>query len=284
MGAGIRTDAFDAKQAAEVARRLERQGYSAAWLTDSMGRDPLVHASWLLAATEHLIVAIGVVNLYLRSPIALVGAQNALAEQSEGRFLLGLGVSHAEMVEGLLGRTYADPVGAMSAYLDAMQTAPYMGPPLEEPAPIVLGALGPRMLQLAAQRTAGACPVRVSPEYTARARQLLGPDAWLCVKQYVLLETSASRARAAARQKTSLEFENYRRHLRRMGFGDADFEAGGSDRLIDTIFAWGDESSIRERLEAHLGAGADHVVVEPIDPDEPGRTDFRALEVLSPGL
>ncbi len=102
------------------------------------------------------------------------------------------------------------------------------------------------------------------------------------MKQYVLLESSASRARAAARQKTSLEFENYRRHLRRMGFGDADFEAGGSDHLIDAIFAWGDESSIRERLEAHLNAGADHVVIEPIDPEQPGRTDFRALEVLSP--
>ncbi len=283
MGAGIRTDVFDAKQAAAVARRLERQGYSAAWLTDSMGRDPLVHAAWLLAATERLVVAIGVVNLYLRSPIALVGAQNALAEQSNGRFLLGLGVSHSEMIESLLGRAYTGPVSTMSAYLDAMQTAPYVGPPLKEVAPIVLGALGPRMLQLAAQRTAGACPVRVTAEYTARARETLGPDALLCVKQYVLLESSASRARAAARQKTSLEFENYRRHLRRMGFGDADFEAGGSDRLIDAIFAWGDESAIRERLEAHLSAGADHVVVEPIDPDRPGRTDFRALEVFSPG-
>lgn len=283
IGAGIRTDQLDAKQAAAVARRLEKQGYSAAWLTDSMGRDPLVHAAWLLAVTEELWVAIGVVNIYLRSPVALVGAQNALVEQSQGRFLLGLGVSHAEMVEGLLGRSYAGPVSTMSSYLDAMQSAPYMGPPLEERAPIVLGALGPRMLQLAAQRTTGACPVRVTVEYTARARELIGPDPWLCVKLYVLLENSASRARAAARQKTSLEYENYRRHMRRMGFGEADFEAGGSDRLVDAIFAWGDETRIRDRIEAYRSAGADHIVIEPIDPEDPGRTDFRALEALSPG-
>ena len=283
IGAGIRTDQLDAKQAAAVARSLEKQGYSAAWLTDSMGRDPLVHAAWLLAVTEELWVAIGVVNIYLRSPVALVGAQNALVEQSQGRFLLGLGVSHAEMVEGLLGRSYAGPVSTMSSYLDAMQSAPYMGPPLEERAPIVLGALGPRMLQLAAQRTTGACPVRVTVEYTTRARELVGPDPWLCVKLYVLLENSASRARAAARQKTSLEYENYRRHMRRMGFGEADFEAGGSDRLVDAIFAWGDETRIRDRIEAYRSAGADHIVIEPIDPEDPGRTDFRALEALSPG-
>ena len=187
-GAGIRTDVLDAKAAAEAARSLERQGYSAVWITDSMGRDPLVHAAWLLAATERLLIAIGVINLYLRSPVALVGAQNALAEQSNGRFLLGLGVSHAEMVDALLGRrTYAGPISTMSAYLDAMESAPYTGPPRKEVPPIVLAALGPRMLKLAAQRTHGAYPVRVTPEYTAHAREVLGPDAWLCVKQYVVL-------------------------------------------------------------------------------------------------
>jgi probable F420-dependent oxidoreductase len=139
------------------------------------------------------------------------------------------------------------------------------------------------MLQLAARRTTGACPVRVTVEYTMRARELLGPDPWLCVKLYVVLESSASRARAAARQKTSLEYENYRRHMRRMGFGEADFEAGGSDRLVDAIFAWGDETRIRDRIEAYRSAGADHIVIEPIDPEDPGRTDFRALEALSPG-
>jgi probable F420-dependent oxidoreductase len=264
-------------------RKAEALGYSAAWLTDSLGRDPLVHASWLLAATERLIVGTGVANIYLRSAVALVGGQRALAEQSGDRFILGIGISHAEMVEKLLAHTYERPVTTMAAYLDAMKAAPYSGPALSSPPPVVVAALGPKMLALAAERSAGAYPVHVTPEFTKRARGILGRDAWLCVKQYVVLERSPAAARAAARARlgTSFAYANYRRHLRSLGFAERDLENGGSDRLIDAVVAWGDEARIRERIAAHLDAGATHVCMEPIPTSNAGSYEA-ALEALAP--
>ena len=172
----------------------------------------------------------------------------------------------------------------MRAYLDSMQAAPYRGPAAPGELPVVLAALGPKMLSLAAERTAGAFPLHVTPEYTAQARETMGPDAWLCVKQYVVLETNVSRARDAARRRLQLHLglENYRRNLRTLGFIDSDFADGGSDRLVDAIIPHGDEQLIRDRVQAHLDAGADHVCTEPIDPQDPRRTDLQALEVLAP--
>ena len=282
-GVSIRTDQLSARDAAEVARRVESLGYSAIWLTEGVGRNPLVHAAWLLAATRSLVIATGIANIYLHHPIALSGAQKALAEQSGGRFLLGLGVSHAEMVEPMLARKYDSPIATMTEYLDALDSAPYAGPMPEDPPPVVLAALGPHMLQLAAERTLGAFPVQVTPNYTARARAIMGNDAWLGIKQYVVLEGSASKARQAARERVAgaLRFENYRRNLRTLGFSDSDFSDGGSDLLIDSIIAWGDEDSIVNRVHAHRAAGANHVCIEPIHANNPRETDLHALEVLA---
>ena len=283
-GASLRADLLDAREARSTAERLESLGYSALWLTDSRGRDPLVHASWLLASTETLVLASGIANIHLRSPLAIAGAQRALAEQSGGRFILGLGVSHSEIIEGVLQQSYTRPLATMRAYLDAMEGAIYQGPPVTGELPVVLAALGPKMLRLAAEKANGAFPLHVTPEYTARAREIMGPESWLCIKQYVVLETDAVRARAAARHRFQLHLglENYRRNLLTLGFIDSDFEDGGSDRLVDAIIPYGGEQAIRDRVQAHLDAGADHVCTEPIDAGDPRRTDFRALEVLAP--
>ena len=283
-GASLRTDLLDAREARSTAERLESLGYSVLWLTDARGRDPLVHASWLLASTETLVLATGIANIHLRSPLAVAGAQRALAEQSGGRFILGLGVSHSEMIEGMLQRPYPRPLATMRAYLEAMEAATYRGPPVTGELPVVLAALGPKMLRLAAEKANGAFPLHVTPEYTARAREIMGPGSLLCIKQYVVLEEDVARARAAARQRFQLHLglENYRRNLLTLGFDDSDFEDGGSDRLVDAIIPHGGEQTIRDRVQAHLDAGADHVCTDPIDPGDPQRTDFRALEVLAP--
>jgi probable F420-dependent oxidoreductase len=284
IGVGLRTDTLDAGAAVALAAQVERQGYAVAWLTDSLGRDPFVQSGWLLAHTERLIVATGIANIYLRSAVAVRGAQMALAEQSGNRFLLGLGVSHAEMLDGLLERPYRRPLEAMNAYLDALEEAPYVSMPPAEPPPVVLAALGPRMLALSAKRTRGAFPVQVTPTYTKRARRILGPDAWLCIKQYAVLDDDVERDMRAARARleTSLSFENYRRNLRTLGFTDGDFSDGGSDRLVEALMPIGDVQKVRARIDAHLAAGATHVCVEPIDPRNPRALDVAALEVLAP--
>jgi probable F420-dependent oxidoreductase len=173
----------------------------------------------------------------------------------------------------------------MRAYLDRMAKAPYAAVPPAEPPPTVLAALGPQMLKLAASRTQGAHPYFTTPEHTAMARKLMGPDAWLCVEQKVLLETDATKARQLARLTAGiyLGLENYRNTWKRLGFADGDFENGGSDRFIDATVAWGDLSVLQKRVRAHLDAGASHVCIQPINPSGQPVPDWRVLEALAPG-
>jgi alkanesulfonate monooxygenase SsuD/methylene tetrahydromethanopterin reductase-like flavin-dependent oxidoreductase (luciferase family) len=154
-GVWIRTDAMTARETAELSRRVEALGYGAFWFPEIRGRNAFVQASWLLAATERLHVATGIANIFLREPYATATAQRTLAEQSEGRFVLGLGISHAPFVEHVLGRRYQSPVSDLDGYLDRMEGIAYDAPEPKTPAPIVLAALGPRLLRLAARRTAG---------------------------------------------------------------------------------------------------------------------------------
>ncbi|MFO1428483.1 MAG: LLM class flavin-dependent oxidoreductase [Steroidobacteraceae bacterium] len=200
--------------------------------------------------------------------MAMQAAQLTLGEISGGRFLLGLGVSHAPIVKDLRGHEYRAPVATMRAYLDAMERSTFAAPrPAERP---------PR----GARRCARACwssrpnghrvrPYNVTPEHTARARRILGPKAWLCVEQMALMETDPARARAVARQHLGMYLTppNYTENLRTLGFGDADFEAGGSDRLIDALVVWGDEQKIAARIREDHDAGADHVCIQPFRPD-----------------
>ena len=291
LGAWAIIDGITAAAAAEFARRVEHAGYSALWMGEALGRDALVTSSWLLANTERLIVATGIANLYARDPMAMAAARAGLNEQSGGRFLLGIGISHAPLVDGLRGHHYGKPVATMRAYLEAMERATYVAPPAPEKPTTVLAALGPQMLALSRDMADGAHPYNVTPEHTAEARAILGPAKLLCVEQMVLLETDPDRAREAGRRTlaTYLGLPNYVNNWRRFGFVDADFADGGSDRLIDAIVAWGDEAAIADRVREHWDAGADHVCIQALSATagEEGvwpAPDIASLEKLAPFL
>ena len=286
LGVWLSQELLSAKDAAAQARRIEAWGYGALWQPEAVGRNVLVHAGQLLAGTTSLVVATGIANIYARDPMACAAAQKTLAEASDGRFLLGLGVSHIPLVVGIRQHDYGKPVATMRAYLAAMAAAPYMAPAPATPPPTVIAALGPKMLALAAEAADGAHPYNVTPEHTARARQILGPGKRLHVEQMVLLETDPAKARAAARRALSiyLPLPNYANNWFTLGFTPDDVAGGGSDRLVDAMVAWGDEAAIRSRIQEHWDAGADHVCIQPLTTDENpmAPTDERVLELLAP--
>ena len=285
LGVWAPMDVMTAAEGAAFAQRVEGWGYAALWLPESRGRNVLAHSAWLLANTKDLIIAPGIANIYARDPMAMANGQRGLNEQSGGRFLLGIGVSHAPMVTGLRGHTYGKPVATMRAYLEAMSAAPYLAPdPPERPLTIV-AALGPHMMALSGELADGAHPYNVPPEHTAEARGILGAGKLLCPEVWVLLESDAAKARSAARQALAsyMRLDNYVNNWRRLGFGDDDRGGGGSDRFIDANVAWGDEVAIRKRIQEHWDAGADHVCVQSISPDGSRRPDEKVLALLAPG-
>lgn len=278
------TDAMTSNQAADFAKRIEQLGYSALWLPETVGRNPFAHASWLLANTSSLIVATGIANIYHREPGVTVAAQNTLAEQSDNRFLLGLGVSHKPMVEGVRGLQYGKPVTTMRTYLEQMAASPYSAIPPSTKPPTVIAALGPKMLELAKDRTDGAHPYFTSPRHTQEARGILGPDALLCVEQKVILDTNATTAREAARRAAGIYqgLPNYRNNWIRMGLTEDDINIPGSDDFIDETFAWGDVDAIKQRIQEHYDAGATHVCVQPVKSEgQFGEPDWNVLEALA---
>ena len=279
------TDRLTAKGAAEAAKRFEALGYSALWIPETLGRNPFAHAAWLLANTERLVLATGIANIYHREPGVTVQAQKTLAEQSDNRFLLGLGVSHKPLVEGLRGLTYGKPVATMRDYLAKMAASPYSSLEPSEPPPVVIAALGPKMLELARAATDGAHPYFSSPDHTRMARQILGPDKWLCVEQKVVMETDAVKARTLARAtaRTYQALPNYQNNWLRMGLTRDDIAGEGSDAFIDATFAWGDPGAIRARIEEHYDAGASHVCIQPVNREGNfGEPDWETLEALKP--
>lgn len=285
LGVWTWTDGTPTGQIEAFAQQVEAWGYSALWIPEAVGREPFALSGWLLAHTERLIVATGIANVYARDPIATAQGQKTLAELSGGRFLLGLGVSHKPMVESVRGHDASKPLTFMRTYLDAMAAAPWMSVPMPEEPPTVIAALHPKMLALAAERTQGAHPYLVPPEHTAWAREVMGPDAWLCVEQKVLLESDAGKAREVARGALAmyLTLPNYRRSILRFDFTEADLADGGSDKLVDALVVWGDEQAIRDRVQAHHDAGANHVCIQPLHPEGLPIPDQRILAALSPG-
>lgn len=284
LGVWCFLDAMPAAGAAVAARRIESLGYGALWIPEAVGREAFASAGWLLASTSRLVVATGIANIYARDAMTMAAGRSTLAEQSGGRFLLGIGVSHRPLVQGIRGHDWSRPLSTMREYLAAMEAAPYSAVAPAEPAPTVVGALHPKMLALAAEKTRGVHPYLVPPEHTAFARGIVGPDAWICTEQKVLLETDATKARAVARQAIAmyLGLPNYRKNLERFGFGDEDFAAGGSDRLVDAVVAWGDEDAIAARIRAHQDAGADHVCIQPMHPMGLPAPDWNVLEAFAP--
>jgi probable F420-dependent oxidoreductase len=273
-------DRMAAAASLDMARAIEAMGLPVLWIPEAVtSREIFAHAGLLLGATSRLIVATGIANIHARDPVAMANGARLLADAYPGRFVLGIGVSHKPAV-ARRGGSYGPPVEEMAAYLDAMAAAPYAGPEPQKPAPLVLAALGPRMLRLSAARTAGAHPYFVPPEHTAFARRELGPDPLLAVEQAVLLEAHPGAARAVARDYMHryIRLENYANNLRRLGWSEADFEGDGSDRLVDAIVAWGSLADVVARVRGHLADGADHVAIQPLPSPAHRQIDqFRAL-------
>ncbi len=245
----------------DIVQEVEALGYGALWFPEAVGRDGLVACALMLSASQRLVAATGIVSIYGRDAFTMNSAWRTISEAYPDRFILGLGVSHRPMVEGLRGVTYGPPVAAMTQYLDQMDGAPYLAVNPSQPRR-VLAALGPRMLALAAERTDGAHPYNVTPEHTKMAREALGAGKLLAVEQKVVLTTDATKAREIARKALAiyLTLPNYVNNWKRLGFTEF-----SSDEFVDAMVVWGDEAAIKRRVEAHLDAGADHVCVQALD-------------------
>ena len=262
-GTGVWSGGFrygDRAEALDAAAELESLGYSALWAPGGAGGDVLGDCRALLDATERVCVATGILNLWMHDPADVATGHAALTAAHPGRFLLGIGISHAMLVDSQEPGRYRRPMATTREYLDALDAAS-PAVPAEERA---LAALGPRMLELARDRTRGAHPYLANPEHTHIARGVLGDGPLLLPEQPVVLETDPARAREVGRAdfEIYLQLPNYTNNLKRLGFTDDDFADGGSDRLIDGVIAWGDEEAIARRVRGHFDAGADHVCIQ----------------------
>ncbi|MEP7204012.1 MAG: LLM class F420-dependent oxidoreductase [Ilumatobacteraceae bacterium] len=283
-GTGVWSSALrhgDPQEIAAAAAELESLGYRAFWFPDS-GGDVFGPAANLLGATSTATVATGILNLWMHTAEETAAQHAAITNAHGNRFLVGIGVSHAAMIDRTFeAGTYQRPVAATRAFLDQLDAAPV--PLAVEDR--VLAALGPKMLELAAARTAGVHPYLVTPEHTQSAREAVGPDALVATEQGVVLETDPHRARSIARSNLALYFNlpNYTDNWRRLGFTDDEIAANGSDRLIDALVAWGDEAAIAKRVQAHHDAGASHVCVQVLT-DTPRALPLEQLRILAPAL
>ncbi len=258
----------DPADTAEAAAELDALGYGTLWIPGAMGGDMLDVLSRLLNATQNITIASGILNIWKHDAQQVAAWWHSLPEGQRSRFLLGLGVSHGATV----GAAYAKPLTAMKAYLTQLESA---GVPASA---MCLAALGPKMLELARDRTAGAHPYLVTPEHTAIAREALGQGPILAPEQGVVLHADPAHARDLARPyvKGYGQLENYANSWRRLGFSEEDITTT-SDRLVDSLFACGDVDVIAARVEAHMAAGADHVCLQVVGPAAPGSNDVAAL-------
>lgn len=295
IGAFLFPDNFSGPELAEFAQRFEALGYASIWYPEVFYYESFTLGGFLLSQTKSITVASGIANIYARDAMAAVQAGRSLRSFHGERFILGLGVSHESIVSGGHGKAYGKPLSTMRDYLDDMEKAkPHLA---GEDSPLILAALGPKMIALAGERSMGAHPYNSPPEHTAWARKILGPDKWLCTAQHVCFTTDVAAARAAARR--SLEFyfvtPNHYKNWLRIGYTEDDLKHGGSDRLIDALVAWGTEEQIRDRIRQHFDAGATQVILNTIRPKPADAAalsvggqnyqsvpDWHALEALKP--
>jgi probable F420-dependent oxidoreductase len=283
-------DQLSSAHGADVTTSIQALGYRMLWIPEVVGgKEILAHSGLLLQATPRLVIGTGIANIYARDPMAMANGARALGEAYPGRFVLGLGVSSERSVNRR-GSTYGPPLATMRSYLDAMDAATYAGPEPDVPVPLVLAAVGPLMLELAADRTDGAHPFFVPAEHTADARRILGPEPWLSVVVPIVPLADPGEARRIARSFAGHYFElpHHRANLARYGFGEADLAGHGSDRVIDAIVAWGTVDAIAARVRAHLDAGADQVALmlrteRPSDPALPMWRELAAALDVRPG-
>jgi probable F420-dependent oxidoreductase len=278
---GVYTFDFEHQPAARIRdsiQELEEQGWPAFWFPELLGREAFSHAGYLLASTERMTIVNGIAQIWSRGAKWTYGASLLLADAYPDRHVLGLGF-------GGEPRRGTRPVAAMIEYLDELDT-------LKTPNPVVnvrriLAAYGPRMLELARDRSAGAQTYHVNVAHTAQAREILGPDAFLAVEHPVLFESDPDRARTVAREHLHpyLTTPYNIAKFRRLGYSDDEIAGGGSDRIVDDLVFWGDLDAVVAKLRAHVAAGADHVAVQVIgiEPDRSAMPYWRTLgEALLP--
>ncbi|MEC9269190.1 MAG: TIGR03620 family F420-dependent LLM class oxidoreductase [Actinomycetota bacterium] len=276
-------DSMPSSAANELCAEAVELGFQTIWIPEAVGRDPFVTAMRVLENTAGIKIATGIANIYARDAMTMANAQRSIEEAHPGRFLLGLGVSHLHLVEWVRKHDYSKPLSYMRAYLASMQKARYMAVGPAELPEIVLAALGPKMLELAASETGGAHPYFVPPEHTQFAREVMGPEALLYPEQMVVIEEDPNTARSIARQhmKTYAALPNYANNLVRLGYQAEDIE-NLSDNVVDAIIAWGTMDAIHARVQAHFDAGADHVCVQVLT-EEPSQVPD-GWRILAPVL
>ena len=279
LGVWYAVDRLDGAGIKRLLRTVEDLGYSTLWYPEALGYESLSIASFMLANSTRLMIGSSIANIYARDPFTARRGLSTLSSLYDDRFILGLGVSHAPMVEKLRGHVYDKPVPTMRRYLDGL----YEKPSNADEWPLMIAALRPLMLKLAAERTAGALPYNVTPEHTREARAALGPHKLLAVEQKVCLETDPAAARGLARRELHryMTLTNYRNNWLRIGFTEADLADGGSDRFVDAMVLWGDAAPIARGLKAHLEAGADQVCIQPVHAEGDMDARDRTLKALA---
>jgi len=271
------------QQRREALARIEQLGYGSVWFGETVGgNDAFARAGVYLAATERLVIGTGVANVWARAAQTMQAGGHALAEAYPGRFVLGVGIGHPFQAEQV-GEDFSKPLARMRKYLSIMDEEAAANPPVE-PFPRVLGAVGPKMIELSGELTDGVHPFVMPVEHTAQAREILGTGKLLIPHQTVLLEPDPVKARAIRREGLRRALERgsngYFREWRRLGYADDMAEI--SDRFVDALTAWGDEEAIAKRVREQLDAGADHVLISPDAPDLPAIVE--QLERLAPAL
>ncbi len=252
-------------QIKEFVTTVERLGYDTLWYPESRGYESFSVASFMLSCTSKLKIGSSIASIYARDAFTSRRGMISLNQLHGDRFILGLGVSHPPMVEGLRGHTYEKPIPAMRRYLKAIN----QNEAGAENFPLAVAALGPLMLKLSGELTRGALPYNTNPRHTAEAAKILGPNKWCAIEQKVTLETDPAKARALGRKELEryMTLDNYRNNFLRIGFSEADLANGGSDGFIDQMCLWGTADKVKEGLRAHFAAGATHVAIQPVHAD-----------------
>ncbi len=277
-------DAHPTSEVREVVAELDEAGWPCLWIPETVSRHPFVSAAVMLSATQNLRVATGIASIWARDATSTANGAKTLNEAFDGRFLLGLGVSHHTITEWVRKHDYTKPLSKMREYLAQMDAAMFKGVEPAEPTTVLLAALGPKMLELSATAADGAHPYFVPVEHTPIARAAIGPDKLLAVEQMVVLETDPSIARDIARKSMAvyLKLPNYANNLIRLGFSEDEIK-NADDRVVDAIVAWGSLDDVLARVKAHHDAGADHVCVQVLQAD-PTAVPLEAWRLLADAL
>lgn len=284
IGVFWNSERWSIRDAQNMAREIEALGYGSLFMPEGNGKDAMIESAAFLAATNRLVVGTGIANIHVRLPTAAESGARMLTALYPGRFVLGLGVSHAPFVEGSLGRAYRKPLTMMRTYLDGMNSVPLELEPGSRPTRL-LAALGPKMIELSGELADGAHPYLVLPEHTRNTRAILGEERWIVTEQAVAIGGSAADQlrRAHAHLDLYSRLDNYRNSWLRQGFDETDLVIGGSERLARALVGMGTAEQAAASVTAHLDAGADHVIVQ-VAVDAPTDDPLPNLRALAAAL